>query len=72
MSISDDADDHDRDATIALDTVPVIDVSALMYPHSHSVEQWDKTANEVAKACEEWGFFQVRSDTLAVVCTTAD
>lgn len=68
INTSDDADAHDRDATITLNTVPVIDVSALMDPDSHSVDQWDETANEVAKACEEWGFFQVRSHTL---CTAA-
>lgn len=39
--------------------VPVIDVSALMSPASQSRARWDEAAEAVARACEEWGFFQV-------------
>lgn len=39
--------------------VPVIDVAALMAPQLYSTTQWNKTAAVVARACEDWGFFQV-------------
>lgn len=56
-----------QDALIAPNTpgkllaakVPVIDISALMEPDPLSTEEWDKAAEAVARACEEWGFFQV-------------
>lgn len=38
---------------------PVIDVSALMSSDHHSTADWDTAAEAVARACEEWGFFQV-------------
>lgn len=34
--------------------IPVIDFSKL------NGEERDKTLSEIARACEEWGFFQVR------------
>lgn len=39
--------------------VPIIDIQALLNSGQHSSADWDKAAEEVAKACEEWGFFQV-------------
>lgn len=39
--------------------VPVIDVAALMAPQLYSTTQWNYTAATVARACEDWGFFQV-------------
>ena len=38
---------------------PVIDISALMSSDEHSTMEWDTAADAVARACEEWGFFQV-------------
>lgn len=38
---------------------PVIDISALMSSDDHSTAEWDTAAEAVARACEEWGFFQV-------------
>lgn len=49
--------------------VPVIDVSALMDPESYSMEQWDEAAGAVSRACEEWGFFQVRCFAGALLST---
>lgn len=40
---------------------PVIDVSALMSSDDHSTAEWNAAAEAVAKACEEWGFFQVKA-----------
>lgn len=48
---------HDVDAPDF--EVPVIDVAALMAPQLYSTAQWNKTAAVVARACEDWGFFQV-------------
>lgn len=39
--------------------VPVIDISPLMRSNDHSAAEWDTAAEAVARACEEWGFFQV-------------
>lgn len=39
--------------------VPVIDISPLMRSDEHSAAEWDTAAEAVARACEEWGFFQV-------------
>lgn len=44
---------------------PVIDVSALMSSDDHSTAEWNAAAEAVAKACEEWGFFQVNSPSPA-------
>lgn len=40
--------------------IPVIDISPLMRSNDHSAAEWDAAAEAVARACEEWGFFQVR------------
>lgn len=42
---------------------PVIDVSALMSSDDHSTAEWNAAAQAVAKACEEWGFFQVKASS---------
>lgn len=39
--------------------VPVIDISPLMRSDEHSAEEWDTASEAVARACKEWGFFQV-------------
>lgn len=38
---------------------PVIDISALISSDDHSTVEWNTAAEAVARACEEWGFFQV-------------
>ena len=44
---------------VAVGEVPVIDISALMSPDLRSKSDWDEAAAAVARACEQWGFFQV-------------
>eukprot|EP00904_Undaria_pinnatifida_P012386 jgi/Undpi1/8278/HiC_scaffold_25.g10747.m1 len=43
---------------VAVGEVPVIDISALMSPDLRSKSDWDEAAAAVARACEQWGFFQ--------------
>lgn len=38
---------------------PTIDISPLVNTDRHSAGEWDAAAEAVAKACEQWGFFQV-------------
>lgn len=39
--------------------VPVTDISPLVSSVDHSPAEWETAAEAVARACEEWGFFQV-------------
>lgn len=41
--------------------VPIIDVSSLMDPTLYASLQWNEAALEVSRACEDWGFFQVKT-----------
>lgn len=66
----DDKDAVDRSCATgtSAEKVPVIDVSALMEPDtSYSSERWNETAAAIAAACEEWGFFHVRTHAIAQV-----
>ncbi|CAM9194232.1 unnamed protein product [Ectocarpus sp. 12 AP-2014] len=38
---------------------PTIDISPLVNTNQHSAGEWDAAAEAVARACEQWGFFQV-------------
>lgn len=58
-------EDAPLEASIA-ENVPVIDVSALMNPSMYTTLLWNRTAEEVSRACEDWGFFQV--DPLFMYC----
>lgn len=59
----------DRSCTIT-DEVPLIDISALMQPAAagYGSPRWNDTAEAVATACEEWGFFHVRLMCCDVLC----
>lgn len=59
-SPSSSAGNFEIETSTEVGEVPVIDVSALMDPESYSTAQWDEAAGAVSRACEEWGFFQVR------------
>lgn len=53
---------------VAVGEVPVIDISALMDPDSRSKSDWDEASEAVSRACEQWGFFQVRTGCFCVSC----
>lgn len=49
------------DRSCTMTEVPIIDISPLMQPIAeHGSARWNDTAEAVATACEEWGFFHVR------------